>query len=266
MNVFEFKEYRVFLKEMVQLNSERRGYLAKLAEAAGCQRSYLTLVLKGETNFTPEHAFGITQFWGLSEIESDYFMDLVSIERTSSGPLKTRLLKRMDQQRREQSNFNKRYDQTSLSDIEKEALYYSQWNTGAVHVSLSIPRLQTAETIAQRLQLPLQEVQVSLQILRNLGLIHLSGGKWTLKNKSIHLPRYSLFNSLNHQNWRAKAVIDSQKASSQGVHYTAIQSVSRSDFEKIHGLLLKFIDQQRKIVTGSPEEDLAVFCCDWFNL
>ena len=82
----------------------------------------------------------------------------------------------------------------------------------------------------------------------------------------VHLPRHSLFNSLNHQNWRMRAVFDAQQLSSQAIHYTAVQTVSVSDYEKIKDLLLKFVDQQRKIVTQSADEDLAVFCCDWFKI
>lgn len=266
MNVFEFKDYREFLKNRVQECSEKRGYLAKIAEAAGCQRSYLTLVLKKEANFTPEHAFGLTQFWEFSEDQATYFMDLVSYERCSSAPMKKHLEQRMERQRREQADFNKRYKSKAIPSIEKESIYYSHWYFSAVHVCLSIPGLDTAEAIAKRLDLPINLIQEVLQSLREIDLIQMHGGKWRPFGGPIHLPQQSVFNSINHDNWRTKAIADTQRAANRNVHYTAVQSLSRSDFEKIHSMLLKFIDQQRKTVAASVEEELAVFCCDWFAL
>lgn len=266
MNVFEHKEYRAILKEQIQNNSGKRGYLGELAKAASCQRSYLTLVIKGDTHFTLDHAFGLTQFWSLSEPESDYFMDLVSFERTGSPSLRKRLTKRMEQLKKANRDFSQRYAQPSPQNFESEMAYYSSWYMGAIHVIVSIPGYQSPQMIATRLELPLELVNESLSTLRDHGFVKQQGGKWYLAKGNIHLPRHSLFNFLNHQNWRMRAVSDTRRASSEGMHYTAVQSISKADYEEIKKLLLKFVDQQRKIVTESKDEELAVLCCDWFTI
>ncbi|MEQ1666631.1 MAG: hypothetical protein ABL927_14800, partial [Bdellovibrionales bacterium] len=71
---------------------------------------------------------------------------------------------------------------------------------------------------------------------------------------------------LNHQNWRSQALLDAQKIRSDSIHYTSIQTLSFSDFEKLKELILKFIDNQRDIIKSSKEEQLACFTCDWFRV
>ena len=266
MEIFEFDAYHPYLMAKIKQNSEKRGYLAKLAEAAGCQRSYLSLVIKGEVHLTPEHAFGLTQFWRLSESESDYFLDLVLLERSSSPALKGRLQKRLSQRRNDQFDLSKRFEESNLPNFEAESVYYSQWFVSAIHVCISIPKLRKDEAIAQKLKLPLHLVRETLSRLRGLNLIERINDDWRLTGQSLHLSRQSLFSPVNHRNWRDRAIVDAQDISRQHTHYTSVQSVGRSDFEKIQKLILNCVDRKRKIVAASPEEELAVFCCDWFKL
>jgi len=266
MEIFRFESYREYLRRQIEANSGQRGYLTKLAKGANCQKSYLTLVVRGEVHFTPEHAMGLAEFWGLSDLESDYFLDLVSFERASTPSLRAKLKKRLVELQKANSDLGKRYSESGIDSSEAQAIYYSAWHMSAIHVTLSIPGTQSAEEISEKLQLPLEIVRTGLAKLREIGVVKNDGSKWKAAKGNLHVGKDSMFNSLNHQNWRTRAVADSQRKDSAGLHYTAVQSVSRDDFRKIRELLLKSIDQQRKIVAPSKDEILATFCCDWFEV
>ncbi len=50
-----------------------------------------------------------------------------------------------------------------------------------------------------------------------------------------------------------------------GLHYSSVVSVSETDAEKIHELLIQTLQSVREIVRDSPEEKLRSFCMDWFE-
>ena len=71
---------------------------------------------------------------------------------------------------------------------------------------------------------------------------------------------------LHHQNWRTRAVMDTQDFENTNVHYTAVQTVSKADFARLKELLLQFISEASQIAGPSkPEEGLAL-TCDLFTI
>ena len=265
-SVFEYKSYLDFLKKMIAINKNTYGYKAKLAEAAGCQRSFLSQVLAGQTNFGPEHAIGLTVYWDLSSAETDYFLTLVSYARASIRSLKEYFAEKLELAKKDQENLARRItDKTILPDI-KAATFYSTWQYLAITILLTIREYRTVLAVAQRLNLSLEAVETSLNELRELNLVAKSGQQWVVTNNTIHLPSDSKFNSLNHSHWRNRAVQDSLLSENGSVHYTSVCSVSLEDAEKLRQLVFKLIDESRKIVAPSSEEELFCLTCDWFKV
>ena len=82
-SVYEFIDYKLFLKKCIA-QSEQRGFTTRLAEAAGCQRSYFSTVLSGNIHLLPEHLFGICEFLKLSNDESEYLFLVLDYIRVGS--------------------------------------------------------------------------------------------------------------------------------------------------------------------------------------
>lgn len=259
-SVFSFRDYKDFLKSRMK----ERGQIARLAEAAGCHRSYFSQVLHSHVQLTPEQALGLGEHWGLSRAELDYFCLLVDHARAGSPRLRARLEKRLEELRRDQENLGERFKTRAVEPGERELLYYSSWQMAAVHVIVSIPRFQTAEAIAERLGLPLARVHATLEALERHGFTQRKGRKWTLGTGDVHIPKRSLLNSVNHANWRTQAVARSQDPEGKGVHYTSVASMSVKDFEAIKAEILALIDRSRKTIAASPEEELVCMTCDFF--
>lgn len=267
LSVFKCLDYIDFIKQIIKANSSTYGYKAKLAEAAGCQRSYFSQVLAGTSHLTAEHASGLTVFWNFNDTEADYFINLVLLARAGTKALKEHLKKKIDHYRSDQENILKRIseEKTVLSN-EIAAVFYSNWQYLAVTILVTIPKYQTVKAISDRLQLPIDLTKKILQHLEELNLVVRSEQRWITTQKTIHIPKGSPFNSLNHSNWRHQGIQNSFMNDSEAIHYTSVCSVSLSDANKLRELIFDLIDRSRKIVAPSKEEELFCLTCDWFKI
>ncbi|MGK5082274.1 TIGR02147 family protein [Bdellovibrionota bacterium FG-1] len=261
---YSFTDYKEYIHAQIQAHSAERGYRSRLAEAAGCQMSYLSQLLHGTVQLTPDHALGLCSFWGLGENERDYFLELVHLARAGTRALKGLIAQRLEQMKKRAENLADRFNQPRVAEGVREVQYYSNWCYSAIHILTTIPAFQTVRAMAQRLFLPESFVEESLIRLEAMGLVRFHSGRWLATQAQIHLPKESLLNVMNHSNWRQRAALSAQLHQPGSLHYTAVHSMSREDYERIKDDLLRLIDQSRKVVTDSKEEELVNFNCDWF--
>ena len=264
MSPFLFQDYKEFLKAQVKAHQSHRGYRSLLAEAAGCQLSFLSQVLHSHVHLTPDQAAGLAKYWGLDSDERDYFLELVHLGRASSRTLREIQHKRLEELRRKREDLAQRFKKPAALGLEHQAQYYGSWHFSAIHMILTIPEFQAPEAIAKRLSLSREIVQDALEKLAQMDLAVRKGDLWQAVPKDIHLARTSAFTSMNHMNWRSRAVLNSSKADSKSLHYTAVHTLSEDDFEKLREMILKFLDGVRETVRPSKEEELACFTMDWF--
>lgn len=263
MNIFKYLSYRKYLADSLR-SDHSVGSKKRLADAAGCQASYFSLVLKGETHLTPEQAERLTRFWSLRPDEADYFICLVSFERAGTPDLKAYYKSKMAGLRETHENLGKRIKESEPFPEPEAAVYYSSWQYLAIHILISIPEFQTVPAIASRLEVSEASVSRVLNYLSRLGAAEHTAGRWKSKNRQFHLPRDSNFISLHHGNWRRRAIDNSFVGRTEDLHYTAVSSLSKGDVGTLRELMLGFIDQSRKIVGPSSEEELICLGIDLF--
>ena len=266
MSLYNEIDYKMVIQKKIEENSLARGYKTQLALAAGCQKSFLSQVLHSHIHLTPDHAMGLTVFWGLLPDERDYFLELVQKDRASSRSLKELSASRLQEIRRRNQDLATRFQKTKPIEEAQQALYYSSWHWSAIHIMLTIPVFSYSHAIASRLLLPEAFVIQCLENLQQMRLVVKQGKKWRVTQNDIHLPQDSPLTAMNHGNWRNRAVADAQMRSPGNVHYTALHSLSRKDFDVIKGILLSALDKSRQIVKPSSEEELACICVDWFSV
>lgn len=264
--LFNSHGYRLFLKEWINSQEQSRGLLSKLASMMNCQNSHLTRVLREEEHLTPDQAFEACGFMKLTEIETSYFLKMVTYERASSLNYKKQLKAELLKIKTDQENLSKRFEVDRIGHLEKEMTYYSSWFWSAIHIITGIPQYQTSKAIAERLGLNEQEVRNCLQTLESFNLVKRQNDSWKISSEFIHLPKESPMQSVQHGNWRVRAVIDSQDKKTEGLHYTIVQAISRSDFEVIKQLFLKCLDDYRVVANQSKSEELICFSIDFFKV
>ena len=170
MDVFRFDDYKDCLRAFVA-ESEKRGAQSSLAGAAGCQRAYISQVLNGPVHLTLDQGAGISVFWRCTEIEADYFLELINYARAGTEALRQVSRRRQRDLRRRNADLSKKFAKATSDEGELTHRYYSSWHYIAIHVLVSIPSVRTPEKIAARLAMPVPMVETALRDLQQMGVV-----------------------------------------------------------------------------------------------
>lgn len=260
------KDYRAFLKSLVAEEGKERGYRKRLADQAGCQPAYLSQVLAGAVELTPEQAERLCGFWGFDELEAEIFLNLVLQGRAGTPGLRQRLHRKVENLRAEWKERDATFSQPELSASDRALLYYSRWTYSAVHVLLTVPALRTSDALAKHLSLSKAEVTEALDRLKQLGLAEREDGKWKVTSMSLHAPQGAAAADIHHRNWRVRALERSEEVGSSAVRYTSVHTLSAADLGKVREFLDEAIRKSRDVITPSPEEKGACLLIDYFEL
>lgn len=265
-DIYSFDNYKDYLREVISNSEISWGYISKMADAAGCQRSYLSRSLNSKVHLTMDHAFHIARFLSLNEGETDFFMCLVEVERAATPEYRQKVISRLKQIKEEQLDLHKLSKRPQVNLGEKEFIYYSNWIMSALHIIVSIPEFQTTRAIAEKLQIDLQMAESFLQQLVEFNLIRKEGKKWIFSSGEIHVPKNSPLVHLHHNNWRQRAILDSQKMQTDGIHYTVVQSMDQKAYDEIQNQFLKLIRFATKVAGPAPSKELICMTCDFFKV
>jgi uncharacterized protein (TIGR02147 family) len=270
-SIFQFVDYKRYIKSQIESADSNWGLISKLADAAGCQRSYLSRVLSSEVHLVADHIYGLSEHWRLSESETDYFLLLLEKEKASTPKYRNRINTNIVKAREAHENLQNKTKKPSADLSEKEIKYYSAWYWSAIHIATSIPELQSLGAISKKLHLNEDLVLEVLNELTSYGWIKKEGSgvkeKWKFNSSELHVPKSSHLSTLHHSNWRHLAVLDSQRTkSNSGFHFTAVQSIDQKAWEQLKELILKFIEDAQKISSPAKEEKLISFCLDFFEV
>ena len=251
---------------MITANEFQTGYKSRLASAMGSPPSFLSQVLHRHVELSLDHGIRLARFWSLSNLEQAYFQDLISLSRAGSHELKDYLQGRLTQARTQAQDLSQRFERPKISSTDEQWTYYTTWYFGAIHLLLTIPGFRTIEKIAQKLHLPAEQVEEALRALEQMGLVKAHEKSWKVTQKSIHLPKTSAASPVNHWIWRQKGIESIHRAKPDDLHYTSLHTLSRRSVAILKGILLRAIDEIRKEVEPSPEEELVCINLDLFHI
>ena len=265
MGLFEYKSYKTLLKDHIHAVN-RRGYITEMATAAGCTQSYLSQVVHGKPELTPDQGLGLAEFFGFGPIETEYFLLLVQFARATTPKLREHLKKQITDLAARRLHTEAAVKATSDGAIAEKLrdFYYASWTIGAVHILTACADTQRADQIAARLHLPLSEVTHVLQWLIEHGFVKREADRFVHSGKNVHLPTASIHNRVNHLNWRLKGL--ESTSDKQSIHYTSAFAISAADRDKLKQKLLAYIEEQRRDIGSSGSETPFVFCCDLFEV
>ncbi len=268
VNIYEFSDYKTYLKALVK-NAESRGFSTRLAEAAGCQVSYLSVVLSGKPQLLPEHVFGIAGMLNLTDDERDYFLMLVDYQRAQSPAYRKFVHKKIQHKQNAWRDLKNRVQgSTLLREEPSESLqnYYSNYLYAALHIAVSVPKLQTLNALSSYFGLPEGLLLNYLRQLAEMNLVGNREGRWTWKSGDLHLPKDSPWMQPHHANWRLQALAELPLRKPDSLHYSVIQSLSSEDLEALRFKIVRWIQEFKAISGPSKPEELVCFNLDFFSL
>jgi uncharacterized protein (TIGR02147 family) len=266
MNIFIFNTYKEFLRAYIE-EHKQKGLISRLANDCGCDRTYLSQVLNGKADLTPDHMTQMCDRLGFGEVDSRYLLLLLLRDRSSSPTARKSFALKLETLKRQNAVLTKKIlsrEKPAGVTEKMRTLYYSSWLYGAVHILTSVPEYQTVYALSQKLQVSPHAMTKLLKELLEMGVVKREGERYLHQGADIYLPRNSPQSHAHHLNWRLRAVERAMLA--EDVHYTVSFSVSREDVDKLRDQVLKLIEEQRKVVRESGTEVAVTFCCDFYEI
>ncbi len=266
MNIFTYEDYKLYLRDWIEQRPKKgRGEINAMAVHLGINSSLLSAILNTERNLTTEQAFDLNIYLGHEELESDYFLTLVSIERAGTYKLKDYYLKQKQNILKMTEKIKSRIQYENAITEEERVVYYSQSLYSLVRI---LSTLEQGITLSELIGLTKKKRQQLLDVIKNLiefGLITERDGHYFATNKNIHISKESAHYTHHRSNWLLEQLQHSPNSSKEDLNFTCPCTLTRSDFEKIKKILLDSISKTHKIIDASPAEGMACLTIDFIS-
>lgn len=266
MNIFEANDYRDFLRARLEASSGKsHGQLSRIAKALNIHPSIVTLVLQDKKNFTPEQGADLCEYFGLSDLEAETFLCLLSIARAGNNSLRSVLRKRLSGLHEKSQNLKERIPAKGELDESAKAVFYSEWYYSGLRNLSGLGTFHSADAFAKRLGLPVSTAQRVLDFLLSSRLCIEQEGQITFGPQSTHLEKNSMFIQRHHANWRLRAIELMNNKNADDLNFTSPLSISEQDFHVVKHLLQDAIEKCFSIIDPSPSETVAFLNVDWMK-
>ncbi len=264
--VFDFKDYRRYLLNHFGDKSRRKGLKSSAAKFIGVHTTLISQVLHGQILLNLEQADKLNQFIGHNEEESHYFLLLVQKARAGTKSLENYFQNQMEQVLKSRQIIKKRIGKVDSIAAEDELRYYSAWQFAAIHVSLSIPELNTPDRISKALNIPIVSTRAILDFLVRTELANNDGRNYSIGSKHIHLGIDSPQVRNHHINWRIRTIQSLDQNFKNNFHYSSAVTLARKDVDTIKELLMQNLNSANKIIQTSKEEVTYGMNFDFYHL
>jgi len=262
--LFVLDDFRPYIRAWAE--SQGRGEFRRIALALNIHTTLVSQIVGGSKCLTEEQAVRLCSHMKLSQLESDYFLKLVQIERAGTEELKTTLTRHLGELRINAGEIKSRVPRSKGLTEKDRALFYSSWQYGLIRLLTSIEAYETPEAIARRLQLPLSRVQDVLDFLVARNLCNEKGGRFKRTSDNTHVESRSALSIRHHQNWRGRTIELHEHLRPQDLVFTAPVSLSKKDADKIRSILLEAISDMSELISQSPAEQVYYVGIDWVEL
>lgn len=266
-SIFNFEDYRKYLVNLFSdPTKSKRGTKLELSRRLKIHTSYLSLVLRGDKNFTLEQALGVAQYFYLNHDEEEYFLKMLLLERAGTKELKQKFLRDLETLRSAQKEVGSKLQKNTQLKAVDQAIFYSSFEYSALRLSLGLKKSESLEDLAAKWNMSPRHLTEVLKFLVKNKLLHENGnGGYKLGKQTTYVSRDSPFVKMHHKNWRSIGLSKVAGLPQDELMFSAPVSLSVQDFDKVKILLLDCISNCSKVVAASPEEQTACLMIDWFK-
>jgi uncharacterized protein (TIGR02147 family) len=256
MNIFEYEDYRTYLKAFLALEANQAsGRRKQLLASAGISSSYLTQILAGTKHLSSEQAYEMALDMGLTEKETDYLLVMIDLGRVGTVKLAERLKLKLRALQAESKKVSAQVSNKTdrvLTD-EQKAIYYSNWLYTAVRNLIPTGRYHSVKDIAAKLDVPEPRIEVVLQFLIEVGLIFKDDSGLKYRPGVTHLDANNPLVFRHHQNWRQRAIQRMDHYNENHLHYTMPMAISKEMAIKLREQLVLDIKNIHQTIKQVPE-------------
>lgn len=266
LNIFDFSDYRRFLKGWVEAAKEAKtSNLSRLAEVAQVHPTFLSHVLAGTKELSLEQAALISTHIGLTKLEQEYFFVIIQLDRAGNQNLKKYWLDKKTEIESEKNKLSQRFEKHRQLTSEQRAIFYSSWIYAAIWSSTAIDNGQNLSQISTLFQLSREKTEDILSFLIQTGLCNEASEIYSLGETHVHVPNESPFVVKHHINWRIKAIQQMDNRDKAELFFTAPMSIAKKDFELIREKLNLAVKEVVDIAKVSSAEEVVCLNIDFFR-
>lgn len=173
--VFDYSNHREFLKDAL---AARKASDASFTHRYLCAQlglrtsNFILLVIQGKRDLSSELAQRVALFFGLQDLEAEYFLWMVLFSQSNTTLEKENFWKQM-------LSCRSRSQTARIQESQYE--YYSRWFNPVLRELVAIPGIKwDARTLSATLKpkVPAVQVRHSLELLERLGMIRREGDSW----------------------------------------------------------------------------------------
>lgn len=266
-SLFNYIDYRKFLNERLKHMPKRgHGQMRKLAAFLNVHTTLTSQIFSGSKDFTLEQASLTAEFFGLNELETEYFLTLVQLSRAGNESLKKNLKKQISNIQKKAAELVNRVPVKATLTEEQRAIFYSDWTYTTIGQLVAIKGLNTIDAISDYLDMPRNQVSKVLEFLVQSGLCLEEKGNYKIGPTRTHVESTSPWVRIHHINWRQKAIEQISREYPTKLHYTCPVTLSKSDANKIREMIIKFVESINGVVDPSESQELHCINIDWFKI
>ncbi|MFT6633287.1 MAG: hypothetical protein ACJAS4_003257 [Bacteriovoracaceae bacterium] len=267
IRLYNYECYKHFVNDWIrnQTNAGRGKYL-EISKFLSIHTTLTSQIFKGERELNHDQAFLLCDYFGFSQLETEYFLLLVSFNKAANYKLVDYYKNKIQVLKDELSQMKNRIKKRVILGEEQKALFYSNWHYSAVRLVTSLDQINTKEDISNYLKIPLKTVGPIVDFLLSVSLLNEENDKLTIGPTVTHLGPDSPLISNHHGNWRIKAMERHSELRSNEFCFSAPLTINESDVEKVKEILKGSIEQISEIVQASENVD-SLYCVnlDWFS-
>lgn len=265
--LFKCDNYVEFLKIVVAEKKSLGHTQSELARMIGCQAAYFSQVLNGKVDLVEENLIRLAEHLPLSEIETEYLLNLLRQAKAGTQELKSHLERQNNRLRSLADELEPRLSSESSSLKEEMITYYSSsWVPSVIHVATSCENFQNVKSISERFGFEKEFTQEHLQKLAKFELVKFEDDKWKYNGSSLHFPKNSDFEKQMQISRKLLSTKNVYFRRDSDLHYSVIFS---SDLKTIQGLrsrFLDFIEDAHRTIEPSPSEEVYSISIDLFKV
>lgn len=262
----ECDSYKEYLRQRLGRGEGRLGSKASFAKALRCHPAYISQVLNGKSHLSLEQGQQANEFFHHSDHDSHFFLLLIQRERAATPELQAYFSRQLEGVARERRTLSKRIRTDAVVPEAQRATYVSNWLYSALHVAVMHPGLRTVPALSAYLGQTEATVRRVLQFLVKAGLVEEEGGTFSSGPAIMHYGNDKTVTQQFHANWRLRSIQNAQLERKEDMHYSSVICLGKKDAQKAKEILIQAIEEIRKLVKDSPEEELVHYSADFFSL
>ncbi len=267
MDFFEFDNYKsLILNRIKEMPRQGHGQFSRLAHHLRVHSTMISHIFNGDKSLTGDQAFGVCDYFGFNEMQTDFFLILVEQERAANHKLKSHHGKKLNEIRRKAATVSERLPKDLGFSEEDRATFYSQWYYSGVRLLSAIPGFQNLDAIAAHFELPTKKVASILEFLIRTGLCREKNGQINFGPTRTHIEADSPLASRHHINWRIKSMERFDYMADDELAFTSPVVLETKDAAKVRKLILNFLEDSDKLFDQSKNEELFCLNVDWVRV